>query len=157
MVNTINTQKKDVFMMEEGVNYLNCLNMPAMFVSVKNAGIKGLETSSEQWKLSSADWFINAKILRVLAAQIFQPKYDNIALVPLASYGIAIAAKNLQPDAGKEIIRLEHQIPPNYYAWEHLANYRKEYREGARKFDMGEFPHINLMPMSIAALEQILK
>ena len=38
-----------------------------------------------------------------------------------------------------------------------LTNYTNDYRAGARKFDMGEFPQINLAPMAIAALEQIVK
>ena len=37
-----------------------------------------------------------------------------------------------------------------------LIDYRDEYRPGARRFDMGEFPQFVLVPMAIAALEQIL-
>jgi len=37
-----------------------------------------------------------------------------------------------------------------------LTDYATEYRSGARKFDMGEFPQLNLLPMAIAALEQII-
>jgi selenocysteine lyase/cysteine desulfurase len=36
-----------------------------------------------------------------------------------------------------------------------LTNYATGYRDGARKFDMGEFPQFNLLPMSIAALQQV--
>jgi selenocysteine lyase/cysteine desulfurase len=37
-----------------------------------------------------------------------------------------------------------------------LVDYRDEYRDGARRFDMGECPQFVLAPMAIAALEQIL-
>jgi selenocysteine lyase/cysteine desulfurase len=37
-----------------------------------------------------------------------------------------------------------------------LVDYRDEYRPGARRFDMGEFPQFVLVPMAIAALQQIL-
>jgi len=37
-----------------------------------------------------------------------------------------------------------------------LTEYTDAYRDGARRFDMGEFPQFVLMPMAIAALEQIL-
>jgi selenocysteine lyase/cysteine desulfurase len=37
-----------------------------------------------------------------------------------------------------------------------LTFYTPEYRNGARKFDMGEFSHFNTMRMAIAALDQIL-
>jgi selenocysteine lyase/cysteine desulfurase len=38
-----------------------------------------------------------------------------------------------------------------------LVEYRDEYRAGARRFDMGEFPNFVLAPMAIAALQQILE
>jgi selenocysteine lyase/cysteine desulfurase len=37
-----------------------------------------------------------------------------------------------------------------------LVDYRDEYRPGARRFDMGDFPQFVLVPMAIAALEQLL-
>jgi len=37
-----------------------------------------------------------------------------------------------------------------------LVDYRDEYRPGARRFDMGEFPQFVLAPMAMAALRQIL-
>ncbi|AXY75030.1 aminotransferase class V-fold PLP-dependent enzyme [Paraflavitalea soli] len=37
-----------------------------------------------------------------------------------------------------------------------LTNYKDGYRHGARRFDMGEFPQFNLLPMCIAALQQII-
>jgi selenocysteine lyase/cysteine desulfurase len=37
-----------------------------------------------------------------------------------------------------------------------LVDYRDEYRPGARRFDMGEFPQFVLVPMAMAALQQIL-
>jgi selenocysteine lyase/cysteine desulfurase len=37
-----------------------------------------------------------------------------------------------------------------------LVEYRDEYRQGARRFDAGEFPQFVLVPMAIAALRQIL-
>jgi len=37
-----------------------------------------------------------------------------------------------------------------------LVDYTDEYRAGARRFDMGEFPQFVLAPMAIAALQQIL-
>jgi selenocysteine lyase/cysteine desulfurase len=36
-----------------------------------------------------------------------------------------------------------------------LSNYVAAYRPGARKFDMGEFPQINTMPMAMAGLQQV--
>jgi selenocysteine lyase/cysteine desulfurase len=38
-----------------------------------------------------------------------------------------------------------------------LVEYKDEYRAGARRFDMGEYPNFVLAPMAIAALRQILE
>lgn len=37
-----------------------------------------------------------------------------------------------------------------------LVNYRDDFQPGARRFDMGEAPNFALMPVAVAALEQIL-
>lgn len=116
-----NNLHKPMFLMDEGISYLNCANMSPMLKSVRDAGLQALETRAAPWKLSSADWFKNAEILRGLAAQIFQTKDSNIALVPSASYGLAVAAKNMKLPAGKEIIILDRQFPSNYYVWQNLA------------------------------------
>lgn len=38
-----------------------------------------------------------------------------------------------------------------------LVEYTDQYRPGARRFDMGEFPQFVLVPMAVAALRQVLK
>jgi selenocysteine lyase/cysteine desulfurase len=37
-----------------------------------------------------------------------------------------------------------------------LVDYRDDYRPGARRYDMGEAPNFGLLPMTAAALEQLL-
>jgi selenocysteine lyase/cysteine desulfurase len=121
MINKFNSQK-DLFLIEEGLTYLNCANMSPMLKTVNEAGLQALETRATPWKISSEDWFTNAEKLRNLAAKVFQTNSNNIALVPSVSYGLAVAAKNFKLNAGKEIIVLEQQYPSNYYVWENLAN-----------------------------------
>lgn len=112
---------KDLFLLDEGLTYLNCANMSPMLKTVKEAGLQAIQTRATPWKISSEDWFTNAEKLRDLASKVFQTSSDNIALVPSVSYGLAVAAKNIKVEAGKEIIVLEQQYPSNYYVWENLA------------------------------------
>ena len=58
-----------------------------------------------------------------------------------------------------------HDGEPLEYGWSpragsedfaRLVDYRDEYAPGARRYDMGEMSNFHLMPMAIAALEQIL-
>ncbi|MBO9202515.1 aminotransferase class V-fold PLP-dependent enzyme [Niastella sp. MAH-29] len=93
-----------------------------MLKTVKEAGLQALETRATPWKISSEDWFTNAEKLRTLASKVFQTNNNNIALIPSASYGLAVAAKNFKLKAGKEIIVLAQQYPSNYYVWENLAS-----------------------------------
>jgi selenocysteine lyase/cysteine desulfurase len=120
MTDVFNSQKH-LFLLDDAVTYLNCANMSPMLKSVKQAGLQALEKRAAPWNIVAADWFTNAEKLRTLAAAIFQTSNNNIALIPSASYGLALAAKNLQPAARKEIIILEQQFPSNYYVWQNLA------------------------------------
>jgi len=121
MINKLNSQK-GLFLMEEGLTYLNCANMSLMLKTVKEAGLQALDTRAAPWKISSEDWFTNAEKLRDLASKVFHTNSNNIALIPSVSYGLAAAAKNFKLHAGKEIIVLEQQYPSNYYVWENLAS-----------------------------------
>lgn len=120
MHTTMNNYKDD-FILDEGVNYLNCANMSPMLKKVKEAGLQALDMRAAPWNITSEDWFIHAEKLRGLAASIFQTNANNIALISSASYGLAAAAKNLQMERGRNIIVLEDQFPSNYYVWENLA------------------------------------
>jgi selenocysteine lyase/cysteine desulfurase len=112
---------KDLFELEDGITYINCANMSPMLHSVKKAGIAGLEKRSRPWSISAMDWFTDGETARGLAAKLFQVHADDVAIIPSASYGLALAAKNLKVAAGKEIVVLEHQFPSNYYVWEDMA------------------------------------
>jgi selenocysteine lyase/cysteine desulfurase len=120
VTNKLNSPK-DLFLIEEGLTYLNCATMSPMLKAVKDAGLQALETRAMPWKISADDWFSNAEKLRTLTAKVFQTNSNNIALIPSVSYGMAVAAKNFKLNKGKEIIVLEHQYPSNYYVWENLA------------------------------------
>jgi selenocysteine lyase/cysteine desulfurase len=112
---------KDLFELEDGITYINCANMSPMLHSVRKAGEAGLDKRSKPWNITSMDWFTDGEIARALAARLFQANTGDVAIIPSASYGLAIAAKNIKLAAGKEIIVLEHQFPSNYYVWENMA------------------------------------
>jgi selenocysteine lyase/cysteine desulfurase len=95
--------------------------MSLMLKLVREAGLQALETRATPWKIKSQDWFSDAELLRELAAKIFQTIPDNVALIPSASYGLAVAAKNLKVANAKSIIVLDNQFPSNYYVWENMA------------------------------------
>lgn len=112
---------KPLFIFNEDVIYLNCANMAPMLHSVKEAGIQALEKKASPWKFTNAVWFNQTETLRAFAAKIFCTNPGNIALIPSASYGLALAAKNIAPQRGKKIILLEGQFPSNFYVWQEMS------------------------------------
>ncbi|MBC7930944.1 MAG: aminotransferase class V-fold PLP-dependent enzyme [Rubrivivax sp.] len=119
--------QRELFEIPDGVTYLNCAGMSPRLRSASAAGAEALARSASPWNISAAQWFSGAEELRDLAAQVIGADADSIALVPAASYGIAVAAANVEVERGQVIVLLDSEFPSNYYAWKELAG-----RRGAR-------------------------
>jgi selenocysteine lyase/cysteine desulfurase len=111
----------ELFEIPQGVTYLNCANMAPQLRSVTAAGHEAVRKKAAPWTLSSAEWFTGAEELRTLAGRVMDTEAKNVALVPAASYGIAVAAKNVEVTSGRSIVIVEHEFPSNVYAWRELA------------------------------------
>jgi selenocysteine lyase/cysteine desulfurase len=85
--------------------------------AVVNAGRTGLERKLHPWTIGPDDFFDGVEHVRNLFAEIVHADADGVALLPAASYGIAIAANNVTVDEGGRILVLESEFPSNYYAW----------------------------------------
>ncbi len=116
---------RGLFEIPDGVTFLNCANMAPQLRAVTAAGLDAVRAKAAPWRLSSAEWFTGAEELRGLAAQVMGADADGVALVPAASYGIAVAAANLPCAAGQTIVVLDQQFPSNVYAWRELAQKRQ--------------------------------
>lgn len=118
--------RRACFDLPDDVTYLNCANMAPQLRAVADAGRNAVARRSRPWGIASADWFSGGERLRELFARLIQADPDGVALVPAASYGIAIAAANLPVSRGQTIVLLDREFPSNVYAWLHLAE-----RQGA--------------------------
>jgi selenocysteine lyase/cysteine desulfurase len=115
-----------LFEIPDDVIYLNCANMAPQLRSVTRAGIDAVKKKSGPWNLTASEWFSGPEQLRTVCAQLLGTEADGLALIPAASYGIAIAAANLEINRGQSIVLLDQEFPSNVYAWRELAK-----REGA--------------------------
>lgn len=107
---------------DKGITYLNCAQVAPFLKSVKQAGYDGIEDHSKPWHITSESFFKDAHVVRKCFADLVRASPEQIALISSASYGMAIAAKNVAFEKGQNILSLEEEFPSNYYAWKQLAD-----------------------------------
>lgn len=88
---------------------------------VEEAGLKGMFAKRAPARITANDFFETAVRVREKFGQLINAPAQNMALIPAASYGLAIAAKNTVLEKGQEIVILEEQFPSNVYTWMRLA------------------------------------
>src|SRR5579871_699782 len=113
--------QRSLFDMPDDIAYLNCAYMSPLLNVARDAGQAGLARKSQPWRITSDDFFTGSERARVLFADLIGTDGDGVALVPAASYGIAVAAANLPVETGQRILVLDEQFPSNVYVWHELA------------------------------------
>jgi selenocysteine lyase/cysteine desulfurase len=83
----------------------------------REAGRRALEMRAEPWKTATADWFDGVEQRRSLFARLIGVSPENIAFVPAASYGLAVAARNLAARPGQRVLVIADDFPSNVYTW----------------------------------------
>ena len=114
----------DLFEIPDDVTYLNCASISPQLCSVSEAGVNAVALKKSPWEITPPDWFSDVETLRALAAQVVGTTAESIAIIPAASYGIAVAAANARVGRGQSIVLLQEEFPSNYYAWKELARQR---------------------------------
>ena len=109
--------QRHLFDIPEDVAWLNCAYLAPLMRSVCAAGEWGIERKRHPWRITPTDFFTESERLRALFAQLINAEPDHIAITPSASYGAAIAARNLPLEAGQRALVLDEQFPSNVYAW----------------------------------------
>jgi selenocysteine lyase/cysteine desulfurase len=109
--------QRDLFEVPQDVAYFNTANMSLLLRAVREAGESGLGRRAAPWLVTAADWFGDVERLRRQYAEILRTDPDHVALVPATSYGLAIAARNIQAGPGDQIVVLADEYPSNFYTW----------------------------------------
>lgn len=116
------TSQKHLFDIPDEITYLNCAFISPQLQSVKEAGIRGVSGKSSPWELMPQDFFTQSEHCRSLFAKTLGTDKECVSFIPSASYGIAVAAENLNLKSGDEVVVLSEQFPSNYYMWKHKAD-----------------------------------
>ena len=117
--------QREAFAIPDDVAYLNAAYMGPLSTRVVVAGRKGLEQKVRPWEITSDDFFAPVEALRALFAQVINGDDDGVAILPSVSYGVAVAARNLELNRGQNIVVLAEQFPSNVYSWHDLAAHRE--------------------------------
>lgn len=113
--------QRDRFAIPAEVHYLNCAYMAPLSHEVIAAMDAGARAKASPWRYKPADFFTVSEHFRERAARLAGVPQDSVAIVPSASYGLAVAAANVPLARGQEVVTLAGQFPSNVYVWQDLA------------------------------------
>jgi len=120
------TTKKEFFSIPDNIHYLNCATMSPLPKKVEEAGIKGLLRKSQPYEITQEHFFDTAiDVKKKFAKLINCIDYEQIAIMPSVSYGMATVVKNiLRKGISKhktKIVLVGEEFPSDVYAWQELA------------------------------------
>ncbi|MEO1269855.1 MAG: aminotransferase class V-fold PLP-dependent enzyme, partial [Myxococcota bacterium] len=114
--------QRHLFDIPSHVTYLNCAYMSPLPRTVVEAGERAVRWKAAPWRITAEDFFTLPQHARQrIATLVGIPSPNAIAVIPAASYGLAVAAANLPLDPGEKIVLLEDQFPSNVYIWREKA------------------------------------
>lgn len=113
--------QRHLFDIPEDVAYLNCAYMSPLPLASREAGRRGVTAKARPWTIPGSGFFDDSEVARGLFARLIGATPDDVAIVPAASYGLAVAAENLTLRPGGQVLVLADQFPSNLYPWRALA------------------------------------
>ncbi|WP_419163709.1 aminotransferase class V-fold PLP-dependent enzyme [Candidatus Palauibacter sp.] len=113
--------QKSRFQLDEGAHFLNCAYLGPLPRSVAEAGVAGIRRKLSPTPFASSEFFTDCDRARDRFGRLVNAAPERIALLPSASYGIAVAARNLPLEPGQNIVVLGEQFPSNVYVWRRRA------------------------------------
>ena len=119
--NELLAECRELFDVPDDVAYFNVASLAPHLHSVRRAGDEALDKRGRPWTIEPADWFSDVERLRLLFGRILGTEAEGVALIPATSYGFAVAARNLDVEAGERIVVLAEEYPSGIYTWRQLA------------------------------------
>jgi selenocysteine lyase/cysteine desulfurase len=116
--------QRHLFDLPADVAYLNCAYMSPLLKRAAAAGAEAIARKCRPWTITADDFFADSERARRLFAELLGTDAEAIAIVPAASYGLAVAARNLPLAAGERVLVLAEQFPSNVFTWRELAKER---------------------------------
>ena len=111
--------QRHLFDLPGDIAYLNCAYMSPLSHAVTAAVHEGVDRKQRPWIVQPGDFFTLTDQARSAYARLLgaPATADDIALVPAASYGMAVACANLPVKAGQTVIVLAEEFPSTILSW----------------------------------------
>lgn len=114
--------RRELFSLPDGRHYLNCAYMAPLSKRVEAAGIAGLRRKRDPTTIGPPDFFAGPEQVRERFARLIGASDPRrVAVIPSASYGLAVAARNVRVSGGQNIVIVEDQFPSNVYIWRRIG------------------------------------
>ena len=113
--------QRHLFDLPDDVTWINCAYMSPQLHEVSEVGKEAVMRKSRPWWVRPEDFFNDSEALRKLFARLVDADAEGVALVPSASYGLAVAAANVPVKVGQRLLVLAEEFPSNVYPWRELA------------------------------------
>ena len=115
--------QRPLFDIPGDVAYLNCAYMSPLPNAVVEASRDGLDRKRHPWRVRPADFFDITDRARAAYARLLgaPATVDDIALVPAASYGMAVACHTLPVGPGQHVLVLADEFPSTILSWREKA------------------------------------
>ncbi|HTV02561.1 MAG TPA: aminotransferase class V-fold PLP-dependent enzyme [Luteitalea sp.] len=110
------------FSIDPDVHYLNCAYMSPLPVTVEEAGRAAVSRKSHPWAIAPTDFFSDVDVVkREFASVLGVPEHTAVAIMPSASYGMGVVARNLTIREGQHVLVAGEQFPSNIHPWRRLC------------------------------------
>lgn len=113
--------QKSLFSLDPGVHYLDSAAVGPTPHAVLAAATAGAASKARPWARDRAQAHARVAELRALAARLVGAHDSDMAVVGSASYGLAVARRNLPLGAGQTVLMLEGEHDSQRLTWQEHA------------------------------------
>lgn len=120
---TILPSQRDRFDIPRDVAYLNCAYMSPLLRHAVEVGKAALAKKTRPWDIAPGDFFTQTDQARAVFARLLggPARADDVAIVPAASYGMAVACRNTPIARGQRVLALDEEFPSTILSWRERA------------------------------------
>lgn len=112
---------RTLFDLPDDIAYFNCASVGPLPCAASAEIGACAARHGRPWELTGNHWFEDVEERRTLFADLAGVEADAIALVPAASYGLAVAASNLDAGPGQLVLVPADDFPSDVYTWRAFA------------------------------------